>query len=64
MAERWWELHTRGMVTPTTVADALDKLSFLREPKTIRVKQDGKYARVVAWGFEKEGMADDEEIPF
>jgi DNA repair protein RadD len=64
MAERWWELHTRGMVTPVTVAEALEKLSFLREPRTIRVKQDGKYARVVAWGFEKEGMADDEEIPF
>ena len=65
MAERWWELHTRGMVTPVTVKDALGKLSFLREPRTIRVKRDGKYARVIAWGFEKEEMADDEEeVPF
>lgn len=64
LAERWWQLHSRGMEAPATVDEAMNKLGFLREPKTIRIKKEGKYTRVIAWGFPKEGVADDDEIPF
>ena len=52
------------MMAPATVDEAMNKLGFLREPKTIRIKKEGKYTRVIAWGFPKEGVADDDEIPF
>jgi hypothetical protein len=46
-AEKWWTRRTGGMPTPATVVEAKEITSGILEPKRIKVKQDGKYWRII-----------------
>lgn len=61
-AEKWWAIQSRGRVAPSTVEEAMGKVDTLRRCRTIRLQQQGKYSRVIGWGFEKDDTEDD--VPF
>lgn len=64
-AEAWWRIHsTMGDIVPQTVEDALGYLDTLRTPRTVRIKKEGKYAKVIGYGFPKGASDGDDDIPF
>lgn len=62
-AEQWWFKMT-GTPCPNTVAEAMEQVDMLRPVAAIGVQQDGKFKKVVAWGFPKQrqpGEDDDDD---
>lgn len=47
-AERWWRERYEDEV-PNSVSEALDESDWLKRPKAIRIRPDGKFFRVVGY---------------
>jgi len=47
----WWRMHGGFEPAPETVALAIDRRDELNMPKTIVVKEDGKWLRIIDRGF-------------
>lgn len=52
-AERWWMIRSGEGIewVPPTIEDALDIARGLRTPTTITVTQEGKYDRIIGYGW-------------
>jgi DNA repair protein RadD len=48
-AALWWKVRGWGEPMPSTVDKALTVAHFLKKPKKIKVRQEGKYTRVVGY---------------
>lgn len=56
-AEAWW--MRRGPVpVPPDVSTAFDRVGDLNVPTAIKVRQEGRYTRVIAWNFDPLPQAD------
>lgn len=58
-AEAWWMIRSgepRELV-PTSVDDAIELASYLRQPTTVLVKRNGKFDEVIGYGWDEDDAA-------